>query len=189
MTKTKPQASIYQIKVTLKNIRPPIWRRFLVSSTLRLDHFHEVLQAVMGWTNSHLHGFVTRDNQVYGIPDPDFDFPGLRIKEERRSNLAALLPVEGAKIRYDYDFGDSWEHDVVLEKILPFTPEQPLPYCLKGKRACPPEDCGGPWGYADLLHVLADPEHEDYEELVEWLAEDFDPEAFNANGINALLHP
>lgn len=176
---------IYQIKITLKGIRPPIWRRFLVRSNIKLDEFHEILQIVMGWSNSHLHGFVSGDT-VYSEPDPDFDLD--EIEDERKVKLASVLTYEGDKLRYDYDFGDNWEHDVVLEKILPFTPKQQLPFCLKGKRACPPEDCGGIWGYQNLLNIISNPEHEDHDEWLEWLPENFDPESFSADNVNRFFH-
>jgi len=176
---------IYQLKITLKGVRPPIWRRFLVLSNIKLDEFHEILQVIMGWTDSHLHGFVL-GNTVYSLPDPDFELDGA--KDESKAKLSSLLKQEGDKLRYDYDFGDNWEHDVVLEKILPFTPEQPLPFCLKGKRACPPEDCGGIWGYQDLLQIINDPEHEEYDDLMEWLPPGFAPEAFSAAEINDIFH-
>lgn len=176
---------IYQIKVTLKGIRPPIWRRLLVLSNTKLDEFHEILQVVMGWTDSHLHAFVC-DDVIYKQPDPEigFDYG----KNESKFRLSSLLKQEGDKLLYEYDFGDSWEHDVVLEKILPFTPDQPLPFCLKGKRACPPEDCGGIWGYKDLLQIVNDPEHEEHQDLLEWLPENFASEVFAADDINAIFH-
>lgn len=173
---------IYQIKVSLKGIRPPIWRRFLVLSNIKLDEFHDVLQCVMGWTDSHLHAFVTKDS-IYSLPEPDADYA----KDETKVKLCSLLRLPGDKLRYDYDFGDNWEHDVLLEKILPFTPQQALPYCLKGKRACPPEDCGGIWGYPAMLEIIINPEHEEYQDLIDWLPEGFDPEFFDAQEINDIF--
>lgn len=173
----------YQIKVTLKGIKPPIWRRFLVPSSLNLYEFHIALQVVMGWSDSHLHGFLCNDI-IYSLPEPDADYA----KDETKVKLSRLLKQKGDKLRYDYDFGDNWEHDVVLEKILPYTHEQSLPVCLKGKRACPPEDCGGIWGYKELLEIISNPGHEDYEGLMEWLPEEFDPEYFAIDEINDIFH-
>ena len=173
----------YQIKVTLKGIKPPIWRRLLVPSSLNLYDFHFVLQVVMGWTNSHLHAFVCH-GIIYSLPEPDADYA----VDETKVKLSSLLKKTGDKLRYDYDFGDNWEHDVVLEKILPYTHEQSLPVCLKGKRACPPEDCGGIWGYKELLQIISNPQHEDYEELMEWLQVEFDPEYVDIDEINNIFH-
>lgn len=173
---------IYQIKVTLKGIKPPIWRRFLVPSSLNLYEFHIALQVVMGWTDSHLHGFVHK-NIIYSLPEPNMDYA----EDESKVKLSSLLKKKGDKLRYDYDFGDNWEHDVVLEEILPYTHEQPLPFCLKGKRACPPEDCGGLWGYPKLLQIISHPEHEEYADMMEWLPEDFDPELFDIDEINGIF--
>jgi len=176
---------IYQIKVTLKGIRPPIWRRFLTFSSVKLPEFHNILQVIMGWEDNHLHAFVS-DSVIYKIPDPSmgFDYG----KDETQVRLTSLLKREGDKLLYEYDFGDGWEHDVVLEKILPFTAGQPLPFCVKGKRACPPEDCGGIWGYRDLLLIMQDPEHEEHQNLSEWLPENFDPEYFSTDDINHIFH-
>lgn len=176
---------IYQLKITLKGIRPPIWRRFLVVSNTPLDQFHEILQIVMGWHDCHMHAFVS-GTTIYSQADPEFGLD--YAKDERKVKLSTLLKHEKDKLRYEYDFGDGWEHDVVLEKILPFTPEQALPYCLKGKRACPPEDCGGIWGYQNLLTILADPEDPEYDEWMEWLPENFDPEVYTPDKANQIFH-
>ncbi len=176
---------IYQLKVTLKGVKPPIWRRFLVSSSIKLPELHDILQVVMGWNNAHLHAFIA-NSMIYTLPDPmmDSDYGD----DETPVRLSTLLRQTSDKLRYEYDFGDGWRHEIVLEKILPFSAEQPLPFCLKGKRACPPEDCGGIWGYQDLLQVLQDPEHEEHQTLLEWLPENFDPEYFSAEDINAIFH-
>lgn len=177
------EPQLYQIKVTLKRIRPPIWRRLQVLGNTRLDRLHAILQAAMGWTNSHLHQFVVGGIE-YGRPDPTF--PNDTVPEQR-ATLAMIAPVAGSKFRYDYDFGDGWEHDVVVEQLLPVEPGVVAPRCLTGRRACPPEDCGGPWGYGELLAVLADPEHEEHAAMREWLIGDFDPERFSLDHINARL--
>ena len=136
----------------------------------------------MGWTDSHLHGFrAGRDS--YGVPDPNF--PG-DFNNERNVRLNKIAD-EGDTIIYDYDFGDSWEHDLKIEKLLPPEPGAHYPRCLKGSRACPPEDCGGPWGYQNLLDALKDPKHENHEEMLEWFGDGLDPEAFDLDDINEAL--
>lgn len=177
--------SIYQIKITLAGARPPIWRRVLVSSTISLADFHLVIQIAMGWTNSHLHQFIY-NREMYGIPDDEFDF-GLETKDERKFKIGQLLKQEKDSMIYEYDFGDGWEHKIVLEKILPFDKDARLPVCVKGKRACPPEDCGGIWGYEELLDTVQDAQHPEHEQMLEWLGGDFDSEKFEIKEVNELL--
>lgn len=180
---TKQANSIYQIKITLTGVRPPIWRTVLVSGDLGLGSFHQVIQAAMGWENSHLHQFVA--NRVfYGMADGDF---GLEMEDESQYKLSQLLKNEKDTLVYEYDFGDSWEHKILLEKILPHDNKKTLPICIKGKRACPPEDCGGIWGYQELLETLSDPKNPDYEDMLEWLGGEFDLEAFDLDEINRNL--
>jgi Plasmid pRiA4b ORF-3-like protein/Domain of unknown function (DUF6933) len=174
----KPRAargSVFQLKVTLLDTKPPIWRRVRVDGASTLDHVHEVIQAAFGWCNSHLHEFEV-GRQRFGIPDPDDDW-GEPAHDERRIRLDAVAG-EGSSFGYTYDFGDGWEHRVVVEKLLP-TADSAVPACIDGRRACPPEDCGGPWGYRELLEILADPAHPEHEERLKWLGGPFDPEAFN----------
>jgi len=179
-------APIYQLKVTLREIRPPIWRRLQVSGEVTLARLHDALQVAMGWTDSHLHQFRV-GREVYGIPDPeDLDW-GPPVRDERRVKLSSVLRAEKARMVYQYDFGDNWEHDVRVEKILPADPSTELPVCLTGKRACPPEDCGGPWGYENLLRVVSDPEDPEHEEMLEWLGGPWDPEDFEPAVVNELL--
>ena len=175
--------SLLQFKITLKRIRPPVWRRFLVPEGISLSDLHDVIQEVMGWWNSHLHQFLCKRKR-YGVPDPDWD-SGKIIDDGTISIKDLGLSVKD-KILYEYDFGDGWEHELLLEKILP-KEERMVPVCLKGARACPPEDCGGPWGYENLLEVLKNPEDEEYTSWKEWLPEDFDPEHFDLDGINSRL--
>lgn len=167
---------VYQLKVTLLDTKPSIWRRVLVDGSSTLDHLHEVIQAAFGWWNYHLHEFeVGRDR--YGIPDPDEDWGGPP-RDERRTRLDTIV-AEGSSFRYTYDFGDSWDHRVVVEKVLSTHSAAAVPACIDGRRACPPEDCGGTWGYRELLEILADPAHPDHGERREWLGRPFDPEAFD----------
>lgn len=174
----------YQLKIALIGSKPPIWRRLLVPSDIKLDLFHLAIQISMGWTDSHLHQFITQEREFYGIKDDDFD---LDVKDESKFRLDQLLKDESDSLIYEYDFGDSWTHKLTLEKILPFDADKKLPYCAAGKRACPPEDCGGIWGYADLLKILQDPEHDEYEERIEWLGDEFDPAYLKRREINQLL--
>ena len=183
----KSLRSIYQLKITLKNIRPPIWRKLLVASTTKLDDIHLILQIVMGWSDSHLHEFIQGQNR-YGMPNEAFPSD---TKDEARYRLDQLLKTEKDKLIYIYDFGDSWEHEVVLEKILPYETDAVLPLCLKGSRACPPEDIGGIWGYAMFLEAISDPAHPEHASMLEWVAEDmdgpFDPGYFDLAEVNKQL--
>lgn len=180
--------SIYQIKVTLKDSQPPIWRRFLVEDTTTLNKLHDILQTVMGWTNSHLHHFII-NQEFYGEP-PDDEFGIMETKDETRFKLNQLVSRSGSKFRYEYDFGDSWLHDLVVEKILPAEKGAQYPVCIAGKRACPPEDVGGVWGYANFLKIISNPNHLEHNEMMVWVGGDFDPERFNLNAVNAgLRHP
>jgi len=178
-------SQICQLKVTLRGIKPPIWRRILVPHDISLEKLHHVLQTVMGWTDSHLHKFVMagvkyRDTSVY-VNDG--------LKNEKRYRLSQLVHTEKAKLSYIYDFGDYWEHELLVEKILPQEGTSTCPVCLAGKRACPPEDCGGPSGYEELLESLLDPSHPDHDERFEWLPGDFDSEEFNVEAANKILRP
>lgn len=141
----------------------------------------------MGWTNSHLHQFIKNrtfytermlDDDTWGEMD-NVDYKKMKISD--------LLKKEKEKIVYEYDFGDGWEHDVLLEKILPGDDKFKSPVCLAGKMACPPEDCGGVWGYADLLKILKNPKHEEYDSYMEWLGGEFDPEYFDKDEVNKML--
>jgi len=183
----KPVAkrSIYQLKITLRWSKPPIWRRIQVDSEITLKKLHHVIQQTMGWTDSHLHQFVVRG--VY-FSDPQFELEHTRSESTIRLNQ--IVPREGLSFTYEYDFGDGWQHEVKVEKIIESeSAKKARPVCLAGKRACPPEDCGGTGGYYNLLRALADPKHEDHRMLTEWIGGSFDPEAFDLDTVNALLGP
>jgi hypothetical protein len=181
----RPRAKrVFQLNVTLLDTTPPIWRRVLVDGNSTLDHLHEVIQAAFGWWNYHLHEFEIGRSR-YGVPDPDEDWgdpPG----DERRTRLEAIAGV-GASFRYTYDFGDGWDHQVVVEEVRPPTTDVAVPACVDGRRACPPEDCGGTWGYRELLEILRDPTHREHRERLEWLGRPFDPEAFDAGAFEENL--
>lgn len=168
--------NVFQLKVTLVDTKPPIWRRVLVDASSTFDHVHEVIQAAFGWWNYHLHEFEIGD-ACYGLPDPDDDW-GDPPRDERRTRLDAVA-AEGSSFRYTYDFGDGWEHRVVVEKVRSRDPDASLPACVDGGRACPPEDCGGTGGYRELLEILSDPTHPEHGERREWLGRPFDPDAFD----------
>ena len=183
----KKLQSIYQLKVTLNGSKPPIWRRILAPSNINLASFHVVLQIVMGWSDSHLHQFIS-GSTMYGIPDDESggDY-GFEINNENEYNLSQLLRKEKDSLIYEYDFGDGWEHKIILEKVLPHDTSLDVPRCIKGKRTCPPEDCGGIWGYQDLIEIINDTSHPEHEEMLEWLGGDFDPEYFDVNETNEIL--
>ena len=178
-------SSIYQIKVTLKDSRPSIWRRIQAPGDVSLSRLHAVLQIVMGWTNSHLHQFKA-GGRYYGEPDPEFA-DMIEVIDERQVRLNQIAPGVEARFVYEYDFGDSWEHELVVEKILPAETGAPYPRCTDGKCACPPEDVGGVWGYQELLEAMRDPRHPEHEDMVEWIGGEFDPEAFDLRGVNGAL--
>jgi hypothetical protein len=170
VTPVGPSNLIYQIKITLKDVKPPIWRRIQVKSDITLHSLHRTIQTAMGWEDGHLHKFDIR------APSSE---PKVRLNQ--------LNLVEKQKFLYVYDFGDNWEHTILVEKILPIDEKTQYPICLAGERSGPPEDCGGPWGYMDLLDVLDDPNDPEYDERVEWIGEDFDPELFDIEKINKRL--
>jgi hypothetical protein len=173
----RKQPKIYQLKMRLKHIRPPIWRRVQVCSNTPLLELHAILQAAMGWTDSHLHQFVVGDT-YYGQPEID-EFGDPNLKDERKARLDQLLSNSRRRIIYEYDFGDGWEHEILLEKVLEPVSRVKYPRCIGGARACPPEDCGGTGGYIDFLAAISDPEHEEHEEYLEWIGGSFDPEEFD----------
>jgi hypothetical protein len=184
-----PLRQTYQLKITLEHIKPPIWRRLLVDSRITLDALHDAIQVSMGWENAHLHHFIDRQNTLYAPLNEDtFGFSDLDQIDESMILLHELLTKEKDWIKYEYDFGDGWEHKILLEKILPMEKNQFPVSCIKGKRACPPEDCGGPWGYSSVLEALAEPDTEEHAELLEWLEADLDdPEFFSSEETNVIL--
>ncbi|HEY2749819.1 plasmid pRiA4b ORF-3 family protein [Phenylobacterium sp.] len=174
-------ASIARLKITLDDVAPKVLRRVEVPVLLRLDRLHLVIQAAMGWTDSHLYEIRARD-VGWGEPDPDERYDGPL--EARKAKLLDLIEDMGLKsFRYLYDFGDGWEHTVKIERLGDPAPEAVYPMLLHAEGRCPPEDSGGPWGYAELLKAVADPEHERHAELSEWIGEDFDPNAIDVEAL------
>jgi len=173
-------SKIYQLKITLRDSKPPIWRQVLVDGSINLYELHEIIQIAMGWTDSHLHQFII-DEEYYIIPDPYAIRP---LKDERRFRLNQITSEVKTEFIYEYDFGDSWEHQILVEKI--FNPDSDIlyPVCIKGKRACPPEDVGGVWGYEELLEAMGDSDNPRHQDILEWWGESFDPETFDLEEIN-----
>jgi len=188
MTPTMKTADvpIYQIKVTLEGSKPPIWRRLLVRSDITLGDLHDIIQAAFGWWDYHLHQFIV-GGTYFGVPNPDYD-DYMEMNDEQDVTLDQIAQREGFKFRYEYDFGDGWLHQVLLEKVLPPEPGQDYPLCVKGRRARPPEDVGGIWGYYNFLEAITNPDHEEHDEYLEWVGGEFDPEACDLEEINAALH-
>jgi hypothetical protein len=176
---------IFQIKVILDDIHPPIWRRILVPGNTTLLKLHDILQIVMGWEDYHLHMF-TIEGFIYGNPADD-EYGDLGTLDEASITLSQVVYGEKQRFTYEYDFGDSWDHTLVVEKIL--HPEEGIryPICLKGKRARPPEDVGGVWGYENFLEAIRNPNHDEHEEYLMWVGGEFDPEAFDLEKVNAQL--
>ena len=173
---------VAQLKITLEHVEPLIWRRVIVPMGRSLRQLHDVIQAAMGWQDRHLHMFIKGDER-YGFSDPDFP-----LIDDRAIPVDHVLRAEGDAIEYEYDFGDSWDHRVELEKLMPAARGVAYPVFIDGERACPPEDCGGYPGYRNLLQALADPKHEDHDDLSRWMrrhgSDPFDPEQFEVADAN-----
>jgi len=189
-TQAIKQIQVLRLKVTLCETEPVIWRRLEVRSDMSLDLLHAVIQVAMGWTNSHLHAFCAGrerfvDPTINGKPEFLDDPPEV---DERKVKVKDVLPRTHAHLIYEYDFGDSSDHTVAVEDILyEQADSSPSARCLDGARACPPEDCGGVGGYADLLRVLEDSSHEEYKRMMTWLGRRWDPDAFDLKAVNNCL--
>ncbi|MFU8850800.1 IS1096 element passenger TnpR family protein [Micromonospora sp. SL1-18] len=183
--KSDGPAPIYQIKVSLRGARPPIWRRLEVPADVNLTCLHELIQVAFAWTDSHLHVFETPYGS-FGRPDAD-----LGHRAASRVTLEQVAPAAGDKLRYTYDFGDDWEHDILVEKVLDRDASVTYPRCVGGRRAAPPEDCGGVWGHAELVEILGDPTHPEHRDRLDWLGlddpSDFDPARFNTKAVTEAL--
>ncbi len=202
-------AQIHELKITLRGSKPPIWRRIAVPSDMRLNDLHNVIQVVMGWGNYHLHQFVVpniqpkptreelasldwqaRYEKLTMCRDRCWSDPRMEVEgaeNEKKVKLCEMAPAVKSKFIYEYDFGDSWEHQIEVVKISPPAEGVKYPVCLAGELACPPEDSGGVWGYYEKLEVLKNPKREDYKDTFEWMGDNFDPEHFNLKKVNAAL--
>jgi hypothetical protein len=172
--------ALYQFRITLLDVNPPVWRRIQVHDGT-LDTLHEHIQTSMGWTNSHLHHFRI-GGKLYGDPMlMEETFEELNYADSTTTLLSDVLPKDGKPFRfeYEYDFGDGWQHEILFEGNPRAEPGRRYPLCLEGQRACPPDDVGGAWGYIDFVAAITDPEHEEHDEMREWVGRDFDPEAFD----------
>lgn len=185
------QQKIFQLRVELEGAKPEINRVLLVRADIGLDLLHAILQIAVGWTNSHLHQFIVGQNR---FSDPQFNLnedlmdPSDFVYDESKELLASAVKNTGSQFTYEYDFGDSWNHRITIEDIV--TDDGGLTgfaKCIGGKGACPPEDCGGTWGYADLLDTISDPTNDEYESMLEWVGGSFDPEAFDMKKVNRFL--
>jgi hypothetical protein len=181
---------VYQFKVTLKGVKPAVWRRFQVPESYTFWDLHVAIQDVFGWLDYHLHEFELMNPEsggfaAIGIPDEEGMFDR-EILPGWKQGISSWFSRVYCSALYTYDFGDDWEHIVKLEKILPREEKRKYPVCVDGKRACPPEDCGGVWGYRDFLKVLKNPEHEDYEDLLNWVGGKFDPEYFDPKKVRFM---
>jgi Plasmid pRiA4b ORF-3-like protein len=178
---SKSNSTAYQLKITLADIKPPVWRRVEVKDCT-LTILHEIIQIVMGWDGYHLWAFEIGGEQ-YG-EDPTGE---MEMTSARKVKLSQIVQAGVKKFHYVYDFGDHWEHVIQVEKVLEADPQVKYPRCAKGSRACPPEDCGGAWGYGDFLNAIQNPGHESHEEMLEWVGGEFDPEAFDIEAVNKEL--
>jgi hypothetical protein len=174
-------AAIARLKITLDEVEPAVLRRVEVPFDIRLDRLHLVIQAAMGWTNSHL--YEIRAGEVgWSTPDPY----GREVRDAGKARLDAVLEDMGTKkLTYLYDFGDGWEHTIRIERLIDAEPGAAYPRLIEASGRCPPEDVGGPWGYAEFLDAIDDPEHERHAEFKEWVAEDFDPNDVQTDRLTA----
>jgi hypothetical protein len=181
----KAKPATYQLKITLLDIDPPIWRRIQVPDAILLCCLHDAFQAVIGWTDSHLHQFE-KDGKYWGVTEY-YEDDDIDVIDESKVPVGKVLIAEGDSLIYVYDFGDNWRHGVVLEKILPSN-RRTKPVCIGGERRCPPEDVGGPHGYQEFLEAIFDPDHEDAERFREWAGGSYHAEEFDLEAVNDVLN-
>lgn len=188
--KPQPAGQAVELEIALRYIKPRIWRRFVVPGNIKLHKLHAVIQTVMGWTDSHLHSFRLNSHEYVQVHLGDSDWQQSMgdtiIHDERKHPLGDLIAAKGDKFDYVYDFGDDWEHEIKVKSILPSPEPLKFAFCVLGARACPPEDCGGPYGYEELCTALANPKYPEYEHWKEWIG-DYDPGHFDVQEVNWLL--
>ena len=184
----KTPTTIYELEIFLAETDPKIWRRFEVRSDITLAKLHDIIQIVMGWTNSHMHHFMDLDEKRYAPRHDDVDADwNDEVTEERETVLRDVMPKKGSRLVYEYDFGDSWTHGLKVVAVGAPQPSVRYPRCLAGEKACPSEDSGGVWGYYEMLKILADPKHKDHDSYREWIGGKFDPDEFDLDEVNDSL--
>lgn len=183
LTVKAKSSSIYTLRVQLERIEPLIWRRLQVPTSITLPKLHDVLQAAMGWTDSHLHSFEI-GGKHYGMAE---EAEELEFIDEKGVKLERVLGESIGELGYEYDFGDSWDHRISVESKTRAKADWPYPLCIGGARACPPEDVGGNYGYEEFLQAIRDPKHEEHDNWLLWAGGLFDPEGFDANAANYRL--
>ena len=171
------------LRIELLHIKPLVWRRLMVPASMALLDLHLAIQGAMGWTNSHLHQFEI-DGKSYGEPD---EYGEIEIVSEKGQKLSAALGKGVTEFMYQYDFGDNWQHRIVVEQAQKAHPAWLGPLCVAGERACPPEDIGGAHGYQEFLEAIADPEHDEHVHLLTWVGGIFDPNGFDINSANERI--
>jgi len=179
-----------QLKISLKNSSPPIWRRVLVKSSISFYELHYTIQILMGWGNYHLYEYKIGNYRI-GLIDDYFDDPEFGVPDIINAKEITLDEVlskgEVKSFSYEYDFGDGWIHSIVAEKTMPLEQDKYYPVCIKGKLNCPPEDCGGLYGYYNLLEIISNKKHPEYKEMIEWMGGRFDPNEFEIDDVNVDL--
>jgi hypothetical protein len=183
-TRSTPPDLVYQLKIVLRESQPPVWRRIQVPAAMPLNRLHRTLQVAMGWTDAHLHEFAIAGRR-YREPHDEDDSPD--IVNERTVTLRHVAPGERGQFSYLYDFGDGWEHEVLIERIMAPEAGARYPVCLAGERHCPPEDCGGIPGYEEFLEAIRDSNHPQHTEMLDWVGGRFDRDAFTPDAVNRAL--
>jgi hypothetical protein len=180
--------NIIQLKLSLDHTEPPIWRRVLVEKEISFDELHEIIQIVMGWDNYHLYEFNINGCKISEAFEDDMDF-GVKIIDSSSVTLDEFINGSKIKFKYLYDFGDGWEHSIKVEKFLNKDENLFYPICIDGELNCPPEDCGGVWGFYNLLEVIKNKKHPEHKETLEWLGEKYDALAFDKDEVNKVFKP
>lgn len=177
-------ANSYQLRIQLHDVEPVVWRSLRVPTTITLAKLHRIFQIVLGWSDSHLHEFRI-GTMRYGMPDPDFPEQG--VIADKRAVLREVLKPSISRFSYLYDFGDGWEHDVLIEETGTLGPDERPLLCLAGANACPPDDVGGPYGYAEFLEAIGNPKHKEHRRYLQWCGGAFDPKGFDLQSVNREL--